>query len=119
MAARGGSGRSSGGARKGSSASKAGPAKASAARSAAAKKSAIPRLIVSADPSGGYRVDRPGAARASAKAPTKAAAEKRAKEIMKRSGGGEVTTRRKDGTFADSDTVKPGNDPYPPKDKRH
>jgi hypothetical protein len=78
------------------------------------------RRIVSPDPAGGYRVDAPGAKRASAKAPTQAKAEKRAKEIVKNLGGGEVTVRRQSGgRFRDSDTVKPGNDPNPPKDKKH
>lgn len=35
-------------------------------------------------------------------------------------GGGEVTVpRQTGGRFRDSDTVKPGNEPNPPKDKKH
>lgn len=77
------------------------------------------RRIVSPDPKGGFRIDAPGAKRASDKAPTQGAAEKRAKQIVKNLGGGEVTTRGKDGRIKDSDTVKPGNDPFPPRDKKH
>lgn len=98
---RSGGGKSSGGAKGGSG------------------KGGVTRRIVSRDPGGGYRVDAPGAKRASAKEPTKAAAEKRAKEIVRNLGGGEVTTRRKDGRFNDSDTVKPGRDPFPPRDTKH
>lgn len=77
------------------------------------------RRIVSPDPAGGYSVDAPGSSRASAKAPTQAKAEKRAKEIVRNLGGGEVTTRDDRGRIKDSDTVKPGNDPFPPRDKKH
>ena len=79
----------------------------------------VTRRIVSSDPAGGYRVDAPGAERASAKAPTQRAAEKRAKEIVSNLGGGEVTIRGADGRFADSDTVAPGRDPFPPRDTKH
>jgi hypothetical protein len=30
-------------------------------------------------------------------------------------GGGELVTQGRDGRFRDKDTVRPGNDPYPPK----
>src|SRR5687767_13638011 len=66
------------------------------------------RRFVSPDREGGYRIEAPGAQRASAKLPTKAAAEKRAKEIVKNLGGGEVTFRGPDGRITDSDTVAPG-----------
>lgn len=82
-------------------------------------KSGVTRRIVSPDPKGGYRIDAPGSKRASATASTKAAAEKRAKQIVRNLGGGEVTMRGKDGRIQDSDTVKPGRDPHPPRDKRH
>ena len=77
------------------------------------------RRFVSPDPDGGYRVDAPGAKRASAKAPTQAKAEQRAKQIVKNLGGGEVTMRDAKGRIKDSDTVKPGRDPFPPRDKKH
>jgi hypothetical protein len=77
------------------------------------------RRIVSPDPKGGYRIDAPGAKRASAKAPTQRSAQNRAKQIVKNLGGGEVTTRGKDGRIKDSDTIKPGHDPNPPRDTKH
>lgn len=61
----------------------------------------------------------PSAKHASAVEPTKRAAEQRAKEIVRRAGGGEVTFRDDTGHIADSDTVAPGRDSYPPRHKRH
>lgn len=77
------------------------------------------RRHVVPNPSGGWKVVKPGAKRASATAPTQAAAEKRAKEIVANEGGGEVRVHRPDGSIRDSDTIRPGNDPNPPKDKKH
>ena len=77
------------------------------------------RAFVSPDEGGGYRVTRPGAKRASVIEPTKAKAEQRAKEIIRRAGGGEVPFKDNRGRITDSDTVKPGNDPFPPRDKKH
>ena len=34
-------------------------------------------------------------------------------------GGGEVRIQGRDGRWRDSDTVPPGNDPNPPRDKKH
>jgi Uncharacterized protein conserved in bacteria (DUF2188) len=42
----------------------------------------------------------------------------RAREIVHRSGGGEVVIHRPDGSIGDSDTVSPGQDPDPPRDRR-
>lgn len=50
---------------------------------------------------------------------TQAEAEKAAKEMSANSGGGEVRIHRPDGPIRDSDTVRPGNDPCPPKDAKH
>lgn len=42
-----------------------------------------------------------------------------AKEMLRNQGGGEVTIQGMDqGRFRDKDTVPPGNDPCPPKDKK-
>lgn len=77
------------------------------------------RRIVSPVKGGGYRVDKPGSQRASATAATKKEAEQIAKRIVRNAGGGEVTFRDHLGRISDSDTVRPGKDPYPPRDKRH
>lgn len=67
---------------------------------------------------GGWDVEKPGASRASAHADTQKDAIARAKEIVGNAGGGEVTIHGRDGKIRDSDTVAPGNDPFPPRDKK-
>jgi hypothetical protein len=64
---------------------------------------------------GGWDVKAPGAKRASVHTDTQKQATDRAKQIVKNDGGGEVRIHRPDGRIRDSDTVAPGNDPYPPK----
>ncbi len=68
--------------------------------------------------SGGWDVKKPGAGRSSAHADTQAEAITRAKQIVGRAGGGEVRIHGRNGAIRDSDTVAPGNDPHPPRDKR-
>lgn len=46
-------------------------------------------------------------------------AERAAKTTVRSLGGGEVRIQGRDGRWRDSDTVAPGNDPFPPRDKRH
>ncbi|GAA0950578.1 hypothetical protein GCM10009554_50700 [Kribbella koreensis] len=65
-----------------------------------------------------WKVVAPGADRASATASTQGEAINRAREIVRNTGGGEVVIHRPDGTIRDSDTIAPGNDPNPPKDKK-
>lgn len=48
-----------------------------------------------------------------------AVAEKAAKATVKDLGGGEVRIQGRDGKWRDSDTVPPGRDPNPPRDKKH
>lgn len=67
----------------------------------------------------GWAVKAPGSKKASGIFGTQKAAEKRAKEIVGNKGGGEVTIRGRDGKIRDSDTVAPGNDPCPPRDRKH
>lgn len=67
----------------------------------------------------GWAVQGPGSERASAVTRTQREAEARAKEIVGNLGGGEVRIQGRDGRWRDSDTVPPGNDPNPPKDRRH
>jgi hypothetical protein len=75
--------------------------------------------IVSPNPDGGWDVRKPGAKRASANVPRQSDADKRAGEILRRSGGGERITQGRDGKIRSKDTIPPGRDPYPPKDKEH
>ncbi|RVH60089.1 DUF2188 domain-containing protein [Sinorhizobium meliloti] len=46
-------------------------------------------------------------------------AERSAKSTVRDNGGGEVRIQGRDGRWRDSDTIAPGNDPNPPRDKRH
>lgn len=71
------------------------------------------------NPGGGWAVRKPGADRASAVTRTQGQAEQTAKRMVSNEGGGEVRIHGRDGKIRDSDTVKPGNDPNPPKDKKH
>lgn len=70
------------------------------------------------NPEGGWDVVRPNADRASSHHDTQADAIGRAREIVGNSGGGEIVIHGRDGRVRDSDTVAPGNDPHPPRDRR-
>lgn len=65
-----------------------------------------------------WAVKKPGASRASSIHSTQGEAIDRAREILTNNGGGELTVQGRDGKIRDSDTVAPGNDPSPPKDKK-
>lgn len=69
--------------------------------------------------SGEWRIQREGAERASGFASTQREAELAAKELAGNSGGGEVRIHGLNGKIRDSDTVAPGSDPFPPRDKKH
>lgn len=109
MAARksGGSGR--GGGRKGGGGGKKPPSKPT-------------RRVVgpsgSDDPNKKWQDKAAGASRAASLHRTKAEATKASRERLKRSGGGELTFQNEKGRIIDSDTVAPGNDPNPPKDRK-
>lgn len=66
-----------------------------------------------------WKVVKEKSQRASATAKTQKEAEKLAKQFSANNGGGEVRIHKPGGPIRDSDTVPPGNDPNPPKDKRH
>lgn len=67
---------------------------------------------------GGWDVVAPGGKRRSAHTDTQAEGIARAREIVRNAGGGEVRIHGRDGRIRDSDTVAPGNDPNPPRDRR-
>jgi hypothetical protein len=67
---------------------------------------------------GGWDVKAPGAGRSSAHTERQDQAIDRAREIIGNTGGGEVVIHGRDGQIRDSDTVPPGHDPFPPRDKR-
>jgi hypothetical protein len=70
------------------------------------------------NPAGGWDVKAPGAERSSAHTETQEQGIDRVREIVHNSGGGEVVIYGRDGHIRDSDTVPPGHDPFPPRDKR-
>lgn len=69
------------------------------------------------NPDGGWDVRKEDAQRTSAHADTQADAIARARDIVHNAGGGEVVIHGRDGAIRDKDTIPPGNDPNPPKDK--
>jgi len=50
---------------------------------------------------------------------TQGEAQRTAKDMLKKSGGGELTTKGANGKIRSKDTVQPGNDPFPPRDREH
>lgn len=42
-----------------------------------------------------------------------------ARQTLQNQGGGELTIKGRNGRIRSKDTIKPGNDPNPPKDKEH
>ncbi|MEM9218851.1 MAG: DUF2188 domain-containing protein [Cyanobacteria bacterium P01_F01_bin.150] len=50
---------------------------------------------------------------------TQKEAESAARKMLRNSGGGELTTKGKDGKIRSKDTIAPGNDPNPPLDTEH
>jgi hypothetical protein len=73
---------------------------------------------VTPNPDGGWDVRAPGASRASSHHDTQAEAIDRGREIVGNAGGGELRIHGRNGQIRDSDTIPPGNDPNPPRDKR-
>jgi hypothetical protein len=73
---------------------------------------------IAPNPAGGWYVQKPGSSRAGSHRDTQAQAMGRAREIVGNSGGGEVVIHGRTGRVRDSDTVAPGNDPNPPRDRR-
>ena len=67
--------------------------------------------------SGKWNAKKAGGSKSSGQYNTQKEAEIAAKKFSHNSGGGEVRIHGLDGKIRDSDTVAPGNDPFPPKDK--
>ncbi|CAN7558559.1 DUF2188 domain-containing protein [Pseudoxanthomonas sp. LjRoot143] len=57
--------------------------------------------------------------RASSVHSTQKAAEQSARQMLGNQGGGELTTKGVDGRIRSKDTISPGNDPIPPRDREH
>lgn len=67
------------------------------------------------NPDGGWNSKRDNASRISSHSDTQKEAEAEAKKFSSNSGGGEVRIHGLDGKIRESDTVPPGNDPFPPR----
>ena len=67
----------------------------------------------------GWAVKAGGGKRASSVHETQREAERAAKRTVGNLGGGEVRIQDRTGRWRDSDTVPPGNDPNPPRDRKH
>jgi len=57
--------------------------------------------------------------RASSLHNTQREAENAARKMLRHQGGGDLTTKGENGQIRSKDTIAPGNDPNPPKDKEH
>lgn len=66
----------------------------------------------------GWANKRNGAERAEGIYSTQREAVEAARQNLQNSGGGELTIQGVVGRFRDKDTIAPGNDPCPPKDKK-
>jgi hypothetical protein len=71
------------------------------------------------DADGNWVNKRNDADKASSLHPTQGEAIDAAKEMLQNQGGGELTVQGLDGKFRSKDTIAPGNDPLPPRDKEH
>jgi hypothetical protein len=80
-----------------------------------AKKKSSDRHVTQ-HPKGGWQDKQEGAQRGRRSA-TQREAEQKAKETVRRQGGGEVTIHGRDGKIRDSDTIGK-KDPFPPRDKK-
>lgn len=50
---------------------------------------------------------------------TQREAEQAARDMLKNQGGGELATHGRNGRIRSKDTIAPGNDPNPPRDREH
>ncbi len=74
---------------------------------------------VSKRPDGTWANKKDGNERASSVHRTQGDAQRTARDMLKREGGGELKVKGEDGKIRSKDTIPPGRDPNPPKDKEH
>ena len=70
-------------------------------------------------PDGSWVNKRNDSDKASSVHTTQKEAEDTARDMLRNQGGGELTTKGVDGRIRSKDTIKPAQDPNPPKDKEH
>jgi uncharacterized protein DUF2188 len=68
---------------------------------------------------GSWANKKDGSERASSLHETQRDAEAAARRMLKDSGGGELKVKGENGRIRSKDTIEPGNDPNPPRDKEH
>lgn len=76
------------------------------------------RRHVTQNDDGSWKVAKPNAQRASGKYDTQRDAIAASDSIVRNAGGGETIIHGRDGKIRDSKTIAPGNDPFPPRDKK-
>jgi hypothetical protein len=81
----------------------------------------VPRndRTVSKRDDGSWANKKDGSERASSLHKTQREAEAAARKMLEVSGGGELKVKGEDGRIRSKDTIEPGNDPNPPRDKEH
>jgi len=70
-------------------------------------------------PDGNWVNKRNDSEKASSLHRTQREAEQAAKGMLGNQGGGELTTKGLDGKIRSKDTISPGNDPFPPRDREN
>ena len=75
--------------------------------------------IVSPRPDGTWANKRNDAEKASSVHQTQGEAINAARENLTNQGGGELSVQGRDGRIRSKDTIAPGNDPCPPRDREH
>ena len=75
--------------------------------------------IISRRDDGKWANKRNDADKASSLHGTQGDAANAAKEMLKNQGGGELTIKGLDGKIRSKDTIPPGHDPCPPRDREH
>ena len=76
------------------------------------------RRHVTQNNDGSWKVAKPDAKRASGNFDTQKDAIAASDRIVHNAGGGETVIHGRDGKIRDSKTIAPGNDPFPPRDKK-
>jgi hypothetical protein len=74
---------------------------------------------VSRRPNGTWANKKDGSDRAASLHPTQKSAADIARRMLRESGGGELKIKGEDGRIRSKDTIPPGNDPFPPRDREH
>ena len=74
---------------------------------------------VSKRPDGTWANKKDGNENASSVHDTQRDAIESAREMLKNAGGGELKVKNEGGQIRSKDTIAPGNDPFPPRDREH